>query len=176
MIAAPINRSVLFFEGIVFFFLGIIALAHPFVVAWSLEFILGCLLTVAGIVQGYQALTTLKDPRSGSLLVAAAFALIAGIILLSYPLSGVLTLTLLIAVFLFVDGISRMVSSFQFRPTKGWFWLLFSGVVSVMLATMIFTGLPTSAVWVIGMYVGIYMLFLGVSFITLSFYLKKEVS
>ena len=176
MITTSINWKILLFEGIVFFFLGLIALTHPFVVALSLEFILGCLLTVAGIVQGYQALTTLKDPRSGSLLVAAAFALIAGIILLSYPLTGVLTLTLLLTVYFFVDGISRIISSFQFHPTKGWFWLLISGLVSVLLAVLIFTGLPTSAVWVVGIYVGIYMLFLGVTFITLSCYLKKEAS
>jgi uncharacterized membrane protein HdeD (DUF308 family) len=174
MIATPFSWKILLFEGIVFFLLGMIALAYPFIIALSLEVILGGLLTAAGIVQGFHALGALKDSRSGALLVAAAFSLIAGILLLSYPLSGVLTLTLLLTAYFFVDGISRIVSSFQFRPTKGWFWLLISGLVSVLLAILIISGLPTTAVWIIGIYVGIYMLFLGVSFITLSFYLKKE--
>ncbi|NGX43775.1 MAG: hypothetical protein K940chlam7_02078 [Chlamydiae bacterium] len=174
MLNSQNNWKSLLFEGIIFLLLGIVALTHPYVVAYSLNFILGFLLTIGGIVQGFRALKAVKDPASVPVLIAAAFSLIAGILLLTYPLTGIITLTLILTVFFFVDGIAKMVNSWQFRPIKGWGWLFFSGLLSLVLAILIFSGLPTTAAWVIGVYVGIYMLFLGVSLTTLSFYVKKK--
>jgi uncharacterized membrane protein HdeD (DUF308 family) len=169
-----INWKFLLFEGIVLAFLGLFALIFPFAMAVSFEILLGALLTVAGIVQGFRGLSHWKERRSLPLLIGAAIALVAGILLLAFPLTGVLTLTLLLMLFFFLDGIAKIISSLQFRPLKGSGWLLFSGLVSLALAILIFTGLPTTAVWVLGIYLGVYFLFVGVSLITLSFYLKNE--
>ncbi len=123
---------------------------------------------------GFRALRNLKEQGSVPVLIGAGFALVAGILLLTYPMTGVITLTLLLTAFFFVDGVSRIVTSWQYRPLKGWGWLFFSGLISVALAVMITMGLPTSAVWVIGIYLGVYLLFVGISLITLSCYVKKE--
>lgn len=168
-----VNWKIILLEGVVLTILGLVALLHPYIMAVSIEFLLGSLLMAAGVVQGYRALTNLKDQRSVPLLIGAGFALVAGILLLTYPMTGVITLTLLLTVFFFVDGVSKIINSWQYRPLKGWRWLFFSGLISVVLAVLITMGLPTSAVWVIGIYLGIYLLFVGASLITLSCYIKK---
>ena len=168
-----VNWKIILLEGVVLTILGLVALLQPFVMAVSLEFFLGSLLIIVGLVQGFRALTHLKEESSVPLLIGAGFALVAGILLLAYPLTGVITLTLLLTVFFFVDGIAKIINSWQYRPLKGWGWLLFSGIVSVALAVLITMGLPTSAVWVIGIYLGVYFLFVGFSLITLAFYVRK---
>lgn len=167
------NWIMILFEGIIFLLLGIFAISQPYLMTLSVEFLLSVLLIAGGVIQGVRALTNLSDSRSLPVLIGSALALIAGILLLAYPMSGALTLTLLITVFLFLDGIVKIFSSFQYRPIQGWGLLLFSGFLSLLLAGLIFSQWPISASWVIGLYVGVYMLFLGISLITLSFYVKK---
>lgn len=173
MAVLQFSWSYLFFEGLILALLGVFALINPLVMSLSIEILLGSLLLVAGVVQGIRALKNIGDWNSVPLLIGAAFALIAGLILLTYPLTGVLTLTLILTAYFLIDGVSKMVTGWQYRAFKGWGWLFFSGLISVILALLIINGLPSTAVWVIGIYLGIYLLFLGSSLIGLSLYLKK---
>ncbi|ADI37648.1 HdeD family acid-resistance protein [Waddlia chondrophila] len=161
----------IFFEGVILVILGIFAIFQPFLMTLSVEFFLGVLLIAAGLAQIIRGVAN----RSGFALIGGILALVAGGGLLSYPVSGVLTLTFLMIFFLTLDGIVKIVNSLQFRSlAKGWEWLLFSGVLSLILAGLIYSGWPTTAGWVIGLYVGIYLLFLGMSLVVLSFSLKKH--
>lgn len=171
-----INWKYLALEGVVFIILGILALLHPFLMSLSIEIVLGSLLTAAGLVQGFRALKHIKEWDAVPALIGSAFALIAGILLLAYPLSGVLTLALILTAYLFIDGISKIFASFQYRPFQGWGWILFSGIISLILAALIFSGLPTTAIWVIGVYLGVYFLVLGISLSMLSFHVKRVMS
>jgi uncharacterized membrane protein HdeD (DUF308 family) len=162
-------------EGLFIFILGLFAISQPLIATLSVEFLIGALLIAVGVAQGIRALVHWNDPRSLTTLIGGIFALIAGVLLLVYPLTGAMTLTLLITVFLVLDGITKVVNAFQFRSVQGWGWLLFSGLVSLTLAGLIFSGWPSSATWLIGLYVGIYLLFLGFSLMTLAFYLKKQI-
>lgn len=163
-------------EGIIFLILGMFAISQPFFTTLSVEFFLGVLLVAVGLAQIIRGVTNRRDTRLLTTLVGGIIALIAGGLLLAYPVTGALTLTLLVAVFFILDGIAKIVNALQFRPVRGWGWLLFSGVISLVLAGLIFSGWPSTAGWVIGLYVGIYLLFLGISLIMLSIYLKKEPS
>lgn len=167
-----VSRSLLFVEGIIFLLLGLFALSQPYVATLSVELMMGSILVIAGVVQGYRSLTTFKDPVAGPLLIASAFSLIVGILLLAYPLTGILTLTLLVSIFFLVDGIAKLVSGFQIRPVRGWGWLALSGLLSLILAFLIFQGWPSTAAWLIGFYLGVYWIFLGASLLTLSYYSK----
>lgn len=163
-------------QGIFFLILGIFAISQPFLMTLSVEFFLGVLLLAVGLAQVVRAVATWKDSHRWSALIGGLIALFAGGLILANPTTGALTLTFLITVFLALDGISKIVSSFQYRPIEGWGWLLFSGALSLILAGLIYSGWPTTAGWVIGLYVGIYLLFLGSSLIVLSFYVKKEIT
>lgn len=162
-------------QGIFFLILGIFAISQPFLMTLSIEFFLGILLLAVGLAQTVRAIVNWGDSHRWMAIFGGLLALIAGALILTNPTKGALTLTFLITVFLALDGISKIVSSFQYRPIEGWGWLLFSGALSLILAGLIYSGWPTSAGWLIGLYVGIYLLFLGSSLIVLSFYVKKEI-
>ena len=82
------------------------------------------------------------------------------------PGAGLATLTLVIAVALFVDGVTRIILAFKLKPVKGWGWMLAGGIVSVLFSVMIGRQFPESGVWLVGTLVGVSLIFEG--FATLS--------
>jgi uncharacterized membrane protein HdeD (DUF308 family) len=84
------------------------------------------------------------------------------------PLAGVLTLTILVAALFLADGLLEVIMAFRVRHHKGWGWVLVSGLVAIAAGVLIALQLPYSATWVIGVFVGIKMIFAGWSFIALA--------
>ncbi len=89
-----------------------------------------------------------------------------GFYFLMRPGVALVTLTLVIALVLFMDGITRIVVSFKMKPVKGWGWMLAGGIFSVIFAVMIGKQFPESGIWLVGTLVGVSLLFEG--FTTLS--------
>ena len=85
-----------------------------------------------------------------------------------HPIAGLASLTLVLAVYLFIEGILEFVLSFRLRPMPGANWLLVDGVVTLILAILIWRSWPSSSEWVIGTLVGISMIFSGTSRLALS--------
>lgn len=79
------------------------------------------------------------------------------------PVAGVLTLTILLAAYMFAGGVMRIVISLGYRRDipKAWGWLLFSGIVDIALGLLIISGFPGTAAWVLGLLVGINFVFMG---------------
>jgi uncharacterized membrane protein HdeD (DUF308 family) len=96
-------------------------------------------------------------------------------VLLLYPLSGAFSLTIVLTVFLTFEGIaSIMLALNHSRGFSGrWGMLLFSGVVDLILAGIIFWGLPGTALWAIGLLVGINMLFGGIALISMALHARS---
>jgi uncharacterized membrane protein HdeD (DUF308 family) len=94
--------------------------------------------------------------------------LIVGGYLALLPLTGILTLTVLLAALLIADGLLEVGMALQLRPHDGWGWVLTSGAVAIAAGLLIVLQLPSSATWTIGVLVGIKMIFAGWSFISLA--------
>src|SRR5262245_5736871 len=94
--------------------------------------------------------------------------LIVGGYLALLPLTGILTLTILIAALLIADGLLEVGMALRLRPQEGWGWILLSGLVAIAAGLLIALQLPNSATWTIGLIVGIKMIFAGWAFITLA--------
>jgi len=92
------------------------------------------------------------------------------------PLVGLASLTLALAVYLSVEGVLEFILSFRLRPLPGSGWLLFDGIITLILAIMIWKTWPSSSEWVIGTLVGISMLFSGISRLMLSLAARRLVS
>ena len=108
-----------------------------------------------------------------SLFIAAAAAIlyiIAGAWLAFFPLTGIITLTILIAAMFVAEGLIKFVMGFQLRPEPGWFWMIFSGLAAFVLGILLFAGLPGTAAWAIGLMVGINLLISGWAFLTMSLF------
>ena len=109
-------------------------------------------------------------------LLVGAIYLFTGVYLLLHPLDALIVLTLILAVYLVFEGIVEIIQSFQLRPRHGASWLLFDGIITLILAIMIWRSWPASTVWVIGTLVGISMIFSGFSRLMLSLAAKRALN
>jgi uncharacterized membrane protein HdeD (DUF308 family) len=128
--------------GWIFLFAGAVAIAHGF---------------LAGNWRGF-----FWNLLIGILYVAA------GAYLLLLPLAGIVTLTMVVAALFLADGILEIMMAFRLRPHHSWGWVLASGVAALIAGALIWSHLPSSATWVIGVLVGIKMIMAGWSFIALA--------
>lgn len=168
------NRGVVLVEGILFTILGVLAVAAPVVSTLATELFIGWLLIIAGIVQGYR---TFKERQTDGFyisLFSAIVNLVLGVLLLVYPVAGMVSLTLLLTFYFILEGIAKIVLGFQTQTTPKWGWIIFSGVLSLLMAFLIYQGWPSTAFWVIGLLVGINMIFFGIAMISLASAIPKE--
>ncbi len=84
------------------------------------------------------------------------------------PLMGLATLALLLAAYFLVDGICEIIVAFKMKPESGWGWMLFGGIVAMLLGIMIWRQWPISGAWAIGVLVGVHMLLAGFALIVLG--------
>ena len=168
------NRKFLFWESIAFIILGILALSAPVMFSFALELFLGWLCILSACVIGARVAMTRDLPNKSSNIMTMMVYLALGLILISYPLTGVLTLNLLLACFFVFDGIFKLTSALQIRPASGWGWLFFSSILSFFLAILIIMAFPTGSAWILGVFFGINFLFSGFVQLSLLWALPKQ--
>jgi uncharacterized membrane protein HdeD (DUF308 family) len=157
-------------EGIVLVVLGIFAVVVPAVATIAVEVFVGWVLLLSGVVGLISTFRMRSAPGFGWSLLSAVIAVAAGAILLAWPLSGVLSLTLILTAFLTLEGVASIMISLTHRHgfSARWALLLVSGLVDLILAAMIFLGLPGTAAWAIGLLVGINLVFGGSTLISMA--------
>lgn len=153
-------------EGIVMMALGLLAIAVPEVASLAITIFIGWLFFIGGIFRTVSLLQHRSMPGFGWSLVTALLAIVLGLVLLLRPIAGVLTLTLALIAFFILEGLSAILLALEHRRhLPSWGWVLFSGLVDLLLAFLIWDGWPSSAAWAIGLLVGINMVFAGLSLI-----------
>jgi uncharacterized membrane protein HdeD (DUF308 family) len=162
-------------EGIVLFVLGIGAILIPQVATVAVAIFIGWALLLTGIVGLITTFRMSGAPGFGWSLLSAVISLAAGVVLLVYPLSGAFSLTVILTVFLIFEGIASIMIALNHRRgfSGRWTMLLFSGIVDLILAAMIFTGLPGTAAWAIGLLVGINLVFGGSTLIAMALHARN---
>jgi uncharacterized membrane protein HdeD (DUF308 family) len=157
-------------EGIVLLILGLLAIVIPVVATIAVEVFIGWVLLVSGVVGLISTFRMRGAPGFGWSLLSAVIAIAAGVILLAWPLSGVLSLTLILTAFLTIEGVASIMMALTHRRgfSARWALLLVSGLVDLVLAALIFLGLPGTAAWAIGLLVGINMVFGGSTLISMA--------
>ncbi|RQG91626.1 HdeD family acid-resistance protein [Natrarchaeobius halalkaliphilus] len=149
--------------GVAVGLIGLIAIAFPLATGLSVTIGLGALLVVGGIVHGAHAYTA--RGWSGSLwqLTLAVVSIVAGIVLLTNPVIGLATLTILAIAYLLVDAVAELWLSMRMADRPGRLSVAASGVLSLVLAGLLWAGFPADAAWAIGLLVGIGLLATGLS-------------
>lgn len=157
-------------EGVVLLLLGLAAIILPQVASVAVEILIGWLLLMSGIVGLWSSFATRHAPGFAWSLLSAVAAIVAGLVLLLWPLSGVVTLTLVLSAFLCVEGVVSIFYALEHRRELSgrWGMLLFSGVVDLLLAGLILSGLPATAAWAIGVLVGINLVMGGIALIAMA--------
>lgn len=157
-------------EGIILAILGAIAIVVPPLATITYTILIGWVLLISGGVGLVTTFWMRHAPGFWWSLLSAVIAIVAGFLLLGWPLTGALSLTLVLTAFFIVEGIASIMYAIEHRNQLSgrWGWMLVSGVVDLILAAIIIAGLPGSAAWVLGLLVGINMLFGGVAMIGMA--------
>jgi uncharacterized membrane protein HdeD (DUF308 family) len=157
-------------EGIILLILGLAAIVLPPIATFAVEILIGWLLLISGIVGLITTFRMRHAPGFWWALVSAILGIAAGVVLLRYPLSGMLSLTLILTVFFVIEGVASILYALEHKRelTGRWGWMLVSGIVDLILASIIFLGLPGTAAWAIGLLVGINMVFGGSALIAMA--------
>ena len=158
--------------GIALIVLGTVLLASPVIATLATVTVLGVLILAGGVIETVGAFWCHEWSGFFLALLSGILGLVVGLMLLGNPIQGGLTLTILLASFLFVGGIFKAVAAIAHR-FEGWGWLLLSGVIDVVLGVMIWRELPVSGLTIIGLLVGISLIFRGVSWLMVGFALKR---
>lgn len=148
---------------------GMFALLSPLIAGTFVTIIVGATMLVAGV-------TRIIDAFQGGGFWTGLFGAIyciGGFMIVVDPLPGLLALTMVLTIYFMAVGISEIIAAFQMRPTKGWGFVLFSGVISALLAFMIWNQWPLSGTWAVGTLVGIQLMFSGITMITVSSAVRK---
>jgi len=153
-------------QGIVMMVLGFLAVAEPNVATVAIGIFVGWLFFVGGIFRALSVWQSRQLPGFPWSMLTAVLAIVLGLILILRPLAGVLTLTMVLVAFFIIEGIASILAAIEHREhLHSWGWVVFSGIIDLLLAYLIWQGWPSSADWAIGLLVGVNMLFLGLSLV-----------
>jgi uncharacterized membrane protein HdeD (DUF308 family) len=152
---------------------GCIALGAPWVASLATAVAIGVLLLVAGVAESVGAFWSRGWGGFFLHLLSGVLSLVVGVLFLWAPLDALLTLTLLLACLLTAGGIFKIAAALSYR-FEGWGWPLASGVIDLVLSGMILLEWPASALWVLGLCVGISLVFRGFNWIGLGLALRAQ--
>lgn len=149
-------------QGLILIALGFLSIGEPMVATIAVTLFAGWLFLIGGVVGLAGMFTAHRVPGFWWSLISALLAIAIGIYLIRRPLSGVLSLTLAVALFFGAEGIAQIITAIgQRRALPSWGWVLISGIANLILAAIIWTGFPGTAEWVLGLMFGINLLLWG---------------
>lgn len=157
--------------GVVLLLLGMLALGEAWLLTLTSVLAIGMLLVIAGIVQLAQSFAHSSASTGNRWLAALGGVLYiaAGLLLINEPVTGSIFLTAFVAGLLIISGVARAIWAFGHRYLATWWLALLSGVVSVVLGVLIYAMLPWSGLWLIGTFIGVELIFAGVTMLSLGF-------
>jgi uncharacterized membrane protein HdeD (DUF308 family) len=161
-----VNGSLLM--GILLIVLGIVGIAVPAVSTIFAETWFALILISAGAAKLVYAFQTRDDGGFIWKLLLSILYIATGVMLFVNPLTGILTLTLLLGTFLLTEGVFELILAFRLRPQQNWTSALFNGIITLLLGAMIWFQWPFDAPWLLGTLVGTSVLFTGISRVMLS--------
>ena len=147
--------------GIFLVIAGIVSLFAPLAAGAALATMVGLLLAFGGISLLVLAFRAGSFGHGMMILLVGALTLVAGVYMMAEPGGALVTMTVFLAMYFAVYGIVEMIYAFRVKPVQGWGWLLFGGIVSLLLGIMMWRQMPLTAVWAIGVLVGIRLLMSG---------------
>jgi len=140
---------------------GFAAIIFPVFSSAFFVVMLGWLLIISGASQAVGLLAGRNTPNFWLQLVSVVLAVLIGTLLLRHIGQGMLIISLLLVVYFMIEGVSKIVFALSIRPLPKWLWVLASGVLSMLLATVLWGSMPVTALWLIGLVLGINLISMG---------------
>lgn len=159
------HRNWFTFLGLALIVAGLLAIAFPLAGGLAVETWIAVTCLIAGVAMIFHAFQVRE--WSGlffGLLVGALYLAVAALLLIN-PLRGLVTLTALLAILLIAEGIMQAAVGFRLRPVDGWYWLVISAIVGIVVGVLVWRQLPSSAIWVLGTLLGVNFISSGLAFV-----------
>ena len=161
--------------GVILVILGFIAVGRSVSVTLASMYFFGWLLVIGGVVEAVQAFWQRQWGGLFFNLLSGVLYVVVGFMVLGNPEAGAVALTLLIALFFLIAGAFRIIVALTMRFPE-WHWLLLNGAITLLLGLLIWKQWPSSALWVIGLFIGIELIFTGSAWVMLSLAARRLVS
>jgi uncharacterized membrane protein HdeD (DUF308 family) len=153
---------------------GVLAIIYPVLSSAAVVVLLGWLLIISGAVQGLSLIGARHVPHFWLQLISVILAVLIGCLFLRDPAQGMATITLLLIVFFMIEGISKVVFALTIRPFPNWGWVLASGLVGILLALILWANLPVTALWLVGVLLGINLISVGAAIAYLAWQVRQS--
>jgi uncharacterized membrane protein HdeD (DUF308 family) len=157
--------------GILTIIFGVLAMMMPYVTGQSVLLLIGMFVMAGGILRMIWAFRAGSLGRGILVFIIGVLTLLAGFWILTEPYIAAGALTLVLSVYFFADGLAEIFAAFSVEQGKG--WLLFDGVVTVILGVLLFMGFPFSGPLAVGVLLGIKLLLAGITMLTLGSAVKR---
>ena len=171
-VSATIRKHWVLFlvEGILLTVLGMLAILLPAVASLAATLLFGWLLLLSGAMGLVTTIRARDAPGFGWSLASALVGLVAGGLLLAQPVQGTLSLTAVLIAFLIAEGVVSIFYATEHRKgfSAGWGWMLVSGLLDLVLAVILLAGLPGTALWALGVLLGVNMIVGGAALLSMS--------
>jgi uncharacterized membrane protein HdeD (DUF308 family) len=160
-------------EGVLLVVAGVLAILFPVISSAAVIILLGWLLIISGALQGLSLIGARHVPHFWLQLISVILAVLVGFLFLRDPAQGMLSVALLLIVFFMMEGVSKVVFALTIRPFPNWGWVLASGLVGILLALILWANLPVTAVWLIGLLLGINLISVGAAIAWLAWNVRQ---
>jgi uncharacterized membrane protein HdeD (DUF308 family) len=154
--------------GVLFIALGMIGIAGQTLFSFVTINVLGAFLIFGGAVQFAHTLKSTGWRSVGIQVVLAVLYIAAGVYTWAFPIPALEAITLWLAAIFFITGFLRLISAFQHRHFREWFWLVLSSAISILMGVLIMNGYPESSLWLPGLLIAIELLLQGWSLLFLG--------
>ena len=163
-------------EGIVLVVLGLLALFAPAIASVAATVLFGWVLLLSGVLGLVTTFRARQAPGFGWSLLSAIIGTAAGVLLLGWPLLGTLSLTAVLIAFLLAEGAVSIMYALEHRNALSgrWGWMLASGIIDIVLGVVLFLGLPGTALWALGLLLGINLIFGGWALIFMALHARPS--
>jgi len=154
--------------GVLTLLCGAFAVAVPYLSGLAVTLLIGSALLAGGLSMLVFAWRAPSFGRVVLKLLFAALTVVVGIAVVSRPGLALAELTVLVGVYFLFDGFVSMIVAWNVKPANGWGWVTVNGVVAIALGYLILSGWPATALWAVGLLVGIRLLFAGLAMFSLG--------
>jgi uncharacterized membrane protein HdeD (DUF308 family) len=158
--------------GVILIILGGFALGYQFIATVFSVYVIGSLIFIAGIIQALHSFQVKSFGQSALWAVMGVLYIFIGLMSFFQPVTVSSALTLVVSFLLIMSGFTQIFAAMNNRDLPRWGWILTSGIITLILGFMIITGWPYDSLYVLGMFLGIDLIFQGWAYVAIGFALK----
>ena len=169
------NSLLYLLQGILMVVTGLLALIYPSLASVAIVRLLGWLLIISGILQGFGLIGAGEVPYFWMQLLSAVLAILIGVLLLRHTDAGLLLFSVLFLIYFMIEGMVKTIFAFIIRPFPNWGWVLASGLLGIVIALYLWANLSTVSDWMLGVLLGVFLLVEGTALSSLAWRVRQAI-